>query len=153
MKLKPLKFKQNGVRAESQKQKERNLGFCFHFETQVHIKVSARTAHLCNWLKCRFPVLRHPTGYIKTTAGLKQSAVSPILPWGKEGTCPGSHQLSDTIAFNLMPVETSKENRFLLWTEFLMQALSSGIWFRYTFSLDAAEPNANTIPSSSLYTN
>ena len=49
MKLKPLKFKQNGVRAKSQKKKERNLGFCFSiFETQVHIKVSARTAHLCN---------------------------------------------------------------------------------------------------------
>ena len=49
MKLKPWKFKQNGVRAESQMKKGRNLGSCFSFfETQVHIKVSARTAHLCN---------------------------------------------------------------------------------------------------------
>lgn len=58
MKLKPMKFKQNGVRAESPKEKERDLGFCFSFfETQVHIKASARTHTCVIWLKCRFSCL------------------------------------------------------------------------------------------------
>lgn len=53
-----MKFKQNGVRAESPKEKERNLGFCFSFfETQVHIKARARTHTCVIWLTSRFSCL------------------------------------------------------------------------------------------------
>lgn len=58
LKLKPMKFKQNGVRAQSPKEKERNLGFCFSFfESQVYINAGTRTHTCVIWLKYRFSCL------------------------------------------------------------------------------------------------
>ena len=93
MKLKPLKFKQNGVRAESQKKKERNLCFCFSFfETQVHIKVSARTAHLCNLAQVEV-FLSHGIRLATANNCRPQAECSEPRPSNgrKDGTCPGSY--------------------------------------------------------------
>jgi hypothetical protein len=58
MKLKPMKFKQNGVRTESPKKKKGIWESVFpFFETQVHIKVNARTYTCIIWLKCTFSCL------------------------------------------------------------------------------------------------
>ena len=111
--------------------------------------------HTCvTWLKCRFSCLMASDWLHQNNRRPQAECSEPHPSTGeRKEHAQVATTLSDTIAFNLMPVKHQRRTRFLLWTEFLMQPLNSGIWFRYTLSSDAAEPNANTMPSSSLYTN
>lgn len=141
MKLKPMKFKQNGVRAESPKEKERNLGFCFSFfETQVHIKAGARTHTCVIWLMCRFSCLM-TLDWLHQNNHRPQAAFSKPRPStrGKgrnllrsRSRAPPHCNLQLGISEN-----TEAKCRFLLWIELLTQPLDSGTWFRQMSISDA----------------
>lgn len=113
MKLKPMKFKQNGVSDEPQKKNKENLGFFFStFEAQVHTKVSARTYTWVMWIKYRFSCLM-------TLYWLHQNNHRPQVEFisssfqkrkRKELAQVSSNVVSPTIIFNLISVKTLRES-------------------------------------------
>ena len=73
------------------KRKRKEFGFFVStFETQVHIKVSARTYTYVIWIKCRFSCLMTLDWLHQNNHGPQAKFSKPIfLKEEKEGTCLG----------------------------------------------------------------